>query len=533
MIKSWDRWFRQPLLSDRPPSANRWARAGLFLVWLAVTAWLASKHVPWRDEARAFSLMLMGDSWIDMFRVAHGEGHPYLWYIILKAGHSLFGVREVLPAAGFVIGVAAAATLAFRSPFRLPVIAGLLFSLHLGFEYVVMSRNYGIAALIMLVIAWQWPRIRDSLWLGVLLLLLANTNVPSVFLAGAIFLYRMLELWSEQRDLRAPEWRRWIGNAVLVGLGALLCFIAVYPPANDAAASTNAVPLTPMNLLGALFTSVRSFVDLGFGIRSMMNQIVLVGSLLLFVRRPQALAAAVAGLVCLKLFFFFVYPGHYRHSALFFFLLIALAWIEADKVHPRERSKDQPPTALFLGAWFFVVLIVMQSVLYWRYPLKSTLKGRPHGHSADLAKILARPEFAGSLLMIDPDTMGESVVYQTGRPFWLIRQDRLGTVTPLASTGNKRLTLDRLLEQADSLYRRTGRPVVIALRLPLDRFETGTYDMMYHDFTVLTPASVARFKAATRPVASLRRAREDEEYDVYAYPREPVQPAPATMTAPR
>ena len=43
--------------------------------------------------------------------------------------------------------------------------------------------------------------------------------------------------------------------------------------------------------------------------------------------------------------------------------------------------------------------------------------------------------------------------------------------------------------------------------------------MMYEDYTLLTPGSVDRFKAATRKVASLRRGGGDEEYDVYIYPR--------------
>jgi hypothetical protein len=115
--------------------------------------------------------------------------------------------------------------------------------------------------------------------------------------------------------------------------------------------------------------------------------------------------------------------------------------------------------------------------------------------------------------------MGEAVVYQTGRPYWLIRQDRPGTITPLSTTGNKKLTLDRLLQQAEATRVRTGRPVVIALALDLEKTRSGAYDMMYRDYTLLTPASVDRFRAATRKLASLRQSGGDEEYEVYVYPR--------------
>jgi hypothetical protein len=236
--------------------------------------------------------------------------------------------------------------------------------------------------------------------------------------------------------------------------------------------------------------------------------------------------AAAAALVCLKLFFFFVYPGYYRHSALFFILLVTLLWIEAEKNDPEQQTIVEVPITVLLGRWLFALLLAMQSSLYFNYPVRRMIQGQPFSHAADLAAILERPEFKGSLLMVDPDTAGESVVYQTGRPNWLIRQDRLGTVTPLASSGNKMLTLDRLLQQAESLHARTRRPVVIALSLPIDQMQPGRYDMMFRDFTVLTPRSVARFKAATRPIASLRNAQVDEVYDVYAYPARTPMPGP-------
>lgn len=519
MTSKLDDWLRQPLLSEQVPSANRTARTLLFLAWLAVTLWLAAVHVPWRDEARAWSLTLMGSNWPDMFRAVQGEGHPFLWYVLLRAGHDLFGSPEVLQVTAVVIGVAAVALLVFRGPFRLALLAALIFSLHLGFEYTVVARNYGISALLMLAIAASWQRIRDSLWLGVLLLLLCNTNVPSVFLAGSLFLYRMLELWGEQGlGLKAPEWRRWLLNAVLLGIGAILCFVAVYPPANDAAASTAAVPIGLRSLVNALFTADRSFIVIGFGVGSPFGALIVLLSLLVFLDRPWALLSALVALVLLKLFFHFVYPGFYRHSSLFFILLVALAWMEADKGWLKDWKARGPRLVMLVGTTAFFLLMAMQVVRYVREPIADLLAGRPYSHAADLAAILNRPDLQGAQLMIDPDSMGESVSFQTGRPFWLIRQDRPGTITPFSKSGNKNLTLDRLLQQAANVHARTGRPVVIALEMPLATTPAGSYDMMYGDYTRITPDSVARFRAATRKIASYRESGSGEDYDVYVYP---------------
>jgi hypothetical protein len=512
-------WLRQPLLAERAAADNRRARLILFLIWIGLTAVLAAQHVPWRDEARAWSLTLAGENWAEMFRIVQGEGHPYAWYILLRAGHDLFGAPEVLRITGLLVGIAAAALLVFRGPFRIGLLALVVFSMHLGFEYTVLARNYGISTLIMLGIAASWARIRDTAWLGILLLLLCNTNVPGVFLAGSLAFYRLLELAEVQRDWRAPEWRRYLVNCLLLLLGALLCFLAVYPPANDAAASSAALPFTFSNLFGALFTAERSFMAIGFPRSSLTGSLMVILSLLIFVDRRKALATALLALVCLKLFFFFVYPGFYRHSALFFILMLALGWIEAEKGWLKAWKAERPRPVLLVGLTAFMMLMVLQTVRYVSDPLGNLINDRPYSHAADLAAILERPEYRGSMLMIDPDAMGEAVAYQTGRPYWLIRQDRPGRITPFSTSGNKRLTLHGLLEQAEAVRQRTGRPVIIALWLDFERADSGSFDVMYRDYTVLTPASIARFEGATRKIARLRGGGGDEEYDVYVYPR--------------
>jgi hypothetical protein len=353
----------------------------------------------------------------------------------------------------------------------------------------------------------------------VLLLLLCNTNVPSVFIAGSLAFYRLLELWEAQRDWKSAEWRRYLVNCLLLMLGAWLCFMAVYPPANDAAASSAAQPVTVANLVAALFTAERSFMAIGLSRGSLIGSLVVIYSLLIFVDRRKALATALLALLCLKLFFFFVYPGFYRHSALFFVLMLSLAWIEADKGWRNAGDLSSKRPLLLLGTISFIVLMVLQTARYISDPIANLVFGRPYSHAADLAAILARPEYGGSMLMIDPDTMGEAVVYQTGRPYWLIRQDRPGLITPLSTTGNKQLTLDRLIEQAEAVRRRTSRPVIIALAVDIERNQQVSVDVMYRDFTILTPDSIARFKASTRKLARLREGGGDEEYDVFVYPR--------------
>ena len=155
-------------------------------------------HVVWRDEVRAFSLALSGSNVVEMLRNVHGEGHPALWYLILRGAHDLFPYREVLPVAGAVLGIAAMAIFAFYSPFRLVHHRPRSVQPAGAFDYVVVARNYGIAALVMFVLAALYGRVRNSLWLGFILAILCNTNVPSCMLAAAFLLFRFVEMLTDE-----------------------------------------------------------------------------------------------------------------------------------------------------------------------------------------------------------------------------------------------------------------------------------------------------------------------------------------------
>lgn len=462
--------------------------------------------------------MKMARGWTDLFAVVQGEGHPFLWYIMLRAGHLLSDSKMVLPAVGLLVGIAAVAVLVFRSPFRLLALAIMIFSLSLGYEYVVVSRNYGVTALIIFALAASWQRTRDSGWLGLGLLLLCNTNVPSLFLAGSLYLYRMLELRAERVPLWSGPWRRWLWNGILLGLGALLCFVAVYPPAHDAAVSEMGKELNATNLFMALISSKRAFIDFGLGQSAPWNLPILLVSLLIFARQPKALVTALICLLGLKLFFYFVYPGYYRHSSLFFLLMISLVWIEASKRGQEGTEPAKSPLAI--GSWAFLFLLSLQTALYVRKPVYGALTGVPLSRAADFAELLQRPDLRDAIVMVDPDTLGESIAYQIDRPVWLLRQQRLGTVSPLSSAGIKVLTLDTILAQAKRLHDQTGKPVVIALMLPIDYLKTPRkWDLIFGKSTVITKDGVIRFNRETRHIATLRRAAIDEVYDVYVFPR--------------
>lgn len=495
-------------------------RIALFVGWLALAAWFCLTHVFWRDEVRAFSLALSGSNVIDMLRNVHGEGHPALWYLILRGGHDLFPYREVLPVAAALVGISAMAILTFCSPFRSAIVGIVLFSFYGAFEYVAVARNYGLSVLVMFAIAALYSRTRNSLWFGLLVAILCNTNVPSCFLAAGFLLFRFVELLTEKPSPARRDVLIFIGNGLLAAVGAYLCFRTVYPTFNDAAVSSHLQHLDAAGVVNALIDRTWGFSHLGFNgfLPLPMDAILLAISCFGLVRKPAAIAAAVAALLALKLFFYFVYVSYYRHEVLYLMFLLSLFWLVAEDAGGTWQTTKLQEKAQFVGIAVFAALLVFQAARLIA-PVKAQFSGAPFSRAADVGRLLQRPELSNAIVMGDPDTMLEPLPYYANNPLWFVRQQRFGKVVRLANNARHELTLRDILADAESLHRQTGRPIVFLSHLELQTRQVIEHRVMFNDATILRPEDVKRFRSSTRLIASLRPSESDEDYDVYVYPR--------------
>ncbi|MDQ3144143.1 MAG: hypothetical protein M3Q57_04610 [Pseudomonadota bacterium] len=504
---------RSPLVGGPPSPRDLRIRLFLFLIWMVLVAWFMSGHVFWRDEVRGFSLALSGSNVVEMLRNVHGEGHPALWYLILRGAHNITPYREVLPVMGALFGFLAMGVFVFRSPFRTIIVGLVLFSLYGAFEYVVVARNYGLSAFVMFVIAALYHRIKGTLWFGLLLLILCNTSVLSCILAAAFLLFRVIEAMGERPTMTRRSWSVMFGNMVLAAIGAWICFRTVYPTFNDAAVSSNFGTFTADKLIDALLDWKKGFWNLG--LPHPLLALVFCFSL---IRRPAAFCAAIAGFIALKMFFYLVYLSYYRHEILFVVFLLALHWMVAKGAGGHDSERPATKYVQFAGQWAFVSLLFSQSLLLLR-PIYEQIVGVPYSRSADVAELLKRPELSGAIIMADPDTMLEPLPYYVENPLWMLRQERFGKVVQLTRNARRELSLDDILADAARLHRASGRPILYLSHLRLRSLSKGRQMVLFSHATIVTPENVRRFRASTRRVASFDRAATGESYDVFVYPR--------------
>ena len=484
----------------------------LFAGWLAVTLWFALHHTFWRDEVRALTFATAGRDVVQMWRGMRGDSHPVLWYLLLRGGHALIG-KMALPVIAYVIGAAAAALLVWRGPFSLLEKGVLLVTKFMVFEYVVMARNYGVSMLLMFAFAALYRRWRlKGPGLGIILFLLANTNVHSALLAGALMWVWMYDVAREQ-GLRwqAPQ-RTVVLNGVILALGIAACGLTVYPTIHDAiVAPPHSVGGYFAHLLNAglefpTFTYQEGHVPL------FVVSALLLLSLLTFTDNLGRLSAAVMGFVGLFSLFYLVYGGAYRHGALLLAFFVTLVWIgRTDPARPPGAG-----LARRVGGVALALLIAMQAVsgLHYLYALTKL----PTSRSRDFGALIRQhPELRNAVVIADPDYLVEPLSYYAPNPVYLMRQQIPGPRVVYTRKARLDLSLDDVLAQARSLNAQRGTPVLILLPHPLKLDAPLVVHEAYDWVFRTTPDEVRRFEAQTTLLQRFGPALTDETYAVYEF----------------
>jgi hypothetical protein len=514
-----------------------WIRFLLFGLWLAAAGALGCRHVIWRDEARALSIAIQGEDWIAMLRGLHGDGHPALWYLLLRAVHGITGRPEALPLLALAVAAAAAWLIVWRSPFPRPLIGLILASHFFIYDFSVMARNYGIGMLILFALAIAYPRCRGrGVVLGALLFLLANCNVIATILAAAFLLFWFVEILEETGPRWSPAMANFALNAAIATAGAALCFATVYPTFNDAAVAAHPAGVTARDILGAIANPAPAFDQLlgkkvppaGLAVPWSPVLIALGGPLLIgatfgLIESTGALLACLASLVGLSVFFLLIYPGDYRHEATWLTFVITMYWI-CWKPHRAVRGEAKPHTnggsftlVRRVGFAFFLVLIGVQATLGLADLAFAAIVGTPESRSRDFADLVSRrPDLKDAILIGDPDYMLEPMHYYLPNPTYFVRERRYGEYVRFTRKARLELTLGDILDEARAIRSSTGRPVAILLAWRLGEMDPARVYRESYVWTFSAPGDqIERFREATTLLAQFPKATSNESYDVY------------------
>jgi hypothetical protein len=467
---------------SRSYATTLWCLA-IFVVWAAVVTVAASRHEFWRDEIRALSLALSANSLLSIPATIHGEGHPALWYLLLRASYEIFGTKAVLPILNLLIAAAAVAIFLWRAPFSLWWKALFVFSAIPAYEYSVMARNYGVAMLLMFLYAavYTAPK-RSPVVLAIILFMIAQTHIIATLLIPFYLFIWFADWHSARKQGTAPHDRLfWIMLASAVSAaGMLTAFATVYPTSNDLMLSS--FPPRGTRILNAIASAILkpggyycappAGAELHPACSATSTLAIIGWTALLYLAvaglavRLPLLLSALGSLWGIALFFQLIYPGYYRHQAIWVVFLITLYWFEfarqPQSLDRRASLSSRLPRWSFYGA--LGVLLVLQTGLpkvYLDYEYEIS-------KSRSVATLLqTSPDLRNAIIVPEPEQIAEAIPYHSDDDIYLLREAKFGKVATWSHTSRLKLRLRDLLTASKDLKESTGRPIVILLEYPI------------------------------------------------------------------
>lgn len=478
----------------RVPLSNASFALLLALVYTLVAGFVISRHEIWRDEAQAFLMAKESRSVSDLLHRVKNDVHPPLWHLVL------FSLTRATssPAAMQVLHLAIAAASVFLfarfAPFNR--LNKVLFAAgyYALFEYGVIARNYALGVLFLFLFCVLYPRRRERfLFLGVIVALLALTSMQALILAVALTLALAVERVSGGRA-SAPR-------LFLPGLGFALAGIAVsvlaaLPNPESIYAGRVRFVFDGELILPVLRTIPKAFFPLPipqfhFWNTSLITYLpapqitlhllaalILLYSLVLFVRHRPALIYYALATSALAAFSYFNYFGYLRHHGFYFLVFLSALWMTSSAAAPAPGSRREVRLAGLTAACLkaapaALTFILAIQTLAGAYASFRDIRD-PFSQGRATVDFLQRPGWEDRVLVGDIDYVMSSISVHLGRPIYLSRSQRWGTYQLNVHPPRRATDMNHITADAERLSREQGKNFFIILNYSLDRFSLSS-----------------------------------------------------------
>ncbi len=205
------------------------ARVVTAVIWFCFTAlslYIAPFHEVWADEVQAF--LIARDASLEeiITDIPHQEGQPVLWHLLLKGLIAIFG--DGLNITYVSVAVMSVTVGIFLFCCRVPLIYKILlpFGHYFFYQYNIISRNYCLAYLALVLLAVLYDKRHKQIWgYALTLLLLAESTAFLAPTAAVLGLFWFSEAY--RQALKKPL--KYIAPMCLLGGCGLLMLWQILP----------------------------------------------------------------------------------------------------------------------------------------------------------------------------------------------------------------------------------------------------------------------------------------------------------------
>jgi hypothetical protein len=453
------------------------ATVGIALVGITIL-----RHELWRDELQAWQIARASDGYRSLVHNTRYEGHPLLWFGLLYPlahAHAGPGALQLLQ---FFIASTTISVAVWKAPFTLLQRALFVFGYFVLYEYGVLSRNYGLGAMLLVVTLAVAATRERRRWpiIGVLLGLLALTSAFGAVAAAAVLLGLGVDERLRKRNgtgTSAAPGAVLLG-AALTAAGLLLAYLQAGRPPTDTGSYSRWRTNLDIGLGASSVSSIwRALVPIPSLERSYWNTNILsaraailgVLGFMLFLAvtwllrdRPGALFTWVGG-VALVVGFLYARIGTAtasRHIGHIFLCLVAAMWL-APTMEERRRADGVSATRFRSRAWTVLLVVQLVAGLF----ATGLDLAYPFSNGRDVADYIRQKGLGDIEIIGVPDTATSTVAGYLDRPIYYLAGSRSGRFVVWNTARNDVQPLDSVIRTQPPFG--TSPPVLLLLNRPL------------------------------------------------------------------
>ncbi|MBS1955878.1 MAG: hypothetical protein JST89_16965 [Cyanobacteria bacterium SZAS-4] len=454
---------KNPMLAN-----SKLANILLWCVYAAIVCFTAAHHEPWRDEADSW-LCTRDESLSTILSRTGYMGTPILWYAVVFPLSKLglpYGAMESL---NVIFALLSVGLIIFRSPFGFWLKATMCLSYLFTYEYSIIARSYGLSVLLIMCLAALYhKRLAHPLYFGVLIALLANTNVHGLIVAIAVSAAVLFT------NFRNSKFAQWLPTLLIAGVGVCASILQLIPPPDGQLPGVLSSEWYKQPVLstfrGAFFPDLALSISRGYGQASINEKIGLVFKLLSFglialiLKKIWSNKFAVFTFVlsygALFSLFAFKYYGSIRHWGFYVLVAIFCLWIQAEESEsvgkavaadgsavPVSRSLWNASLSkkLDLACIVGLILSFVYASVVGLYACAIDIK-KPFSYSEEVAKQLKLLNAADAPVVCAPNYALSALPFLPGKQFFYPNINQFGTHALWNGAEKRDLTAEQVCE---------------------------------------------------------------------------------------
>ncbi len=229
---------------------------GIFLTYFISCFYVGYFHEPWADEAQAW--LISRDCSIKdlIFNTLRYEGHPILWYLILKFVQIFHFPYDNINLISLFFGSLGVYLFLFKTKTPLFLKATIPFCYYIFYQYSIIARNHCLIFPILMLISIVYPQKEKSIIkYSLLLILLAAVSFHGYFISFILFIDFVISLFKKINFKQSIP-------IVITFLNYVLTYLYLQKPADCS------FPANIINMQSFIFKVKERFSNLFFNVPS-------------------------------------------------------------------------------------------------------------------------------------------------------------------------------------------------------------------------------------------------------------------------